>query len=77
MAAQTKITDIINDIPGGWYGNPPGTLTDSAAGNIVVDARYIEQALRWMRRRRLWITETGATSDGGVSIEYRTEAPTV
>lgn len=70
MAKATH--NITCSIPGGWYGNDPGTFeNEPKRGNVVVDPAEIELALRWLKRRAR-ITNTGVTStiNPGVSISY-------
>lgn len=55
--------EIVNRIPGGWYGNDPGAFPAiPRAGTVVVDARFICQAVKWLGRRAI-ITSTTITSD--------------
>ena len=68
-----KKYEITFNIPGGWYGNDPGTLAaDPLSGVVTIDPAKAHPALRWLSRRAE-ITETfvGGTPNPGLVISYR------
>lgn len=61
------------NIPGAWYGNDPGFFpANLLLGNVVIDARKIAQALKWLNRRAR-VCETFISNDAnpGIGIVYR------
>lgn len=68
-----KRKSIVQTIPGGWYGNDPGSLTDPKEGNVTVGSDYLDAALRWLLRRAKVLSITREGFEDGVSnlITYR------
>ena len=65
-----KTKEIVNKIPGGWYGNDAGFLTLSPKrGIVIVDAKEIVKALAWLKKRAN-IVDTAIQGDGGLMIRY-------
>ena len=49
---RTDKTRIVYRIPGGLYGNDPGWKQDDLNyGNVVIDVRFIQDAIKWLSRR--------------------------
>lgn len=76
-----KRFEITCNIPGGWYGNDPGTWTDPFdqiyrhKGNVVVDVGQIAAAIDYLRQRRWNVVATKLhSSDGGILIQYERAA---
>ena len=67
-----KKLDIVCSIPGGLYGNNPGSFnTDINFGNVIVDCQYTLQALTWLRRRANVKAISPAHNDPkGIHIAY-------
>lgn len=64
-----KKREIAFEIPGGWYGNDPGTFEcNMKAGNVVVDPEKVINAITWLKRRAK-IERTALTGDG-ILLDY-------
>ena len=62
---------ITYDIPGGLYGNDPGSFaSDINAGNVVVLPEAIDPALRWLKRRADIIGTFLSPNGDGIGITY-------
>lgn len=67
--------NITQNIPGGWYGNDPGTwgqnYPNQKHGNVIVDPEQLPQALAWLKRRAT-VTCTRIVDDGiGITYELK------
>jgi hypothetical protein len=66
-------TSIVHSIPGGWYGNDPGsTPGDPKAGTVVVDPSRSADAIYWLiRYRRVKLVAVRQMDDGGILLSYQ------
>jgi hypothetical protein len=68
-----KQQSITMSIPGGWFGNDPGSLVDPREGNVIIDASRTVPAIKWLSRRAE-IIETYISyhyTTPGLHINYR------
>ena len=65
---------IVQRIPGGWFGNDPGSFDKlPKAGNVVVDVRRLKDAMRWLQRRANILATSvfiGQNNNHGVQFDY-------
>lgn len=71
--------EILHRIPGGYYGNDPGTLPHAPGrGRVVVDPEKVVEAITWLRKRatitRTWI-ECTPNPSFGIAYELRRSMP--
>ena len=63
---------FIHRIPGAWYGNSPGSLTDPKEGSVCIDASRTYQAIKWLSRRaEIMGTWVSPDINPGLVINYR------
>jgi len=68
-----KIRNVVNDIPGGWYGNNIGSfVNDADAGNVVVDLKQAHHAVKWLQKRHYQVISFFRSDDAnGLGIAYK------
>ena len=64
--------DVVEQIPGGWYGNNPVPSAGVVDGNVVIAPEKIVSALSWLRSRHFSTVRTDLAHDGkGILVCYR------
>jgi len=64
--------NITENIPGGWYGNEPGSFHPKR-GNVVVDPEKAIFAVEWLKRRRIkieYLRPHREIGNDGIAIGY-------
>ncbi len=71
---KTK-NDITYKIPGGWYGNDPPweNHPNPKHGNVMVDAKKIAPAIKWLSKRADIVSTAIIyhTGNDGIGITYQ------
>lgn len=72
ISKSSKFERLFFACPGAWYGNPP---TETAPGNITIDATRIGQAIPWLSKRaQILETRISRDSNPGLFVSYTWKA---